>query len=533
MQEGYTMAREDSGGRGANWLTRRGGARALRPVAVLLDPPRHVDRRRLVGAARQLVASLRDGTVSETAYDTAIMARLVATRDPRRSAFPAATEWLRRHQHADGSWGGRIETGHDRLVSTLAALVRLAELPDAWAHPAIQDGAAYIWRHARDWQGAPHETVAFELLVPQLLAAARQRGLPLPYESFAPVLALRDEKLRKIPAGYLYDAPTTLLHSLEFLGREIDAERVLRLRGLNGSYGCSPSATAHVLAHARDDAAERYLHRVMGEALNGGAPTIYPFEIFERGWVLYNLGLAGVESAGVGLHRRYLLDSLTAAGLGMSREGLQADCDDTAMALIVLGRAGYAIDLDLLRPFEREGWFSTFPFERNTSNTVNARALEALKVGAGGTLPRRMPLVAKIVRFLGDQRIDRAYWQDKWHVSPYYATAQVALASRGIADGLLDGTRAWLLETQRPDGSWGRYGGTSEETAYALQTLHALGPIGDSRATSALARGTGFLAGRFDDTDYPELWIGKGLYTPYAIVRSAVISALLLSHRSS
>ncbi len=527
------MAREVSGGRGAGWLTRRGRARALLPVAALSDAPASVDRRRLVGAARQLVASLRDGTVSETAYDTAIVARLVAARDPGRPAFPAATEWLRRHQHADGSWGGRIETGHDRLVSTLAALVRLAELPDAWAGPAIWDGTAYIRGHARDWQGAPHETVAFELLVPQLLGAARQRGLSLPYESFAPVLALRDEKLRKIPPGYLYDAPTTLLHSLEFLGREIDAERILRLRGLNGSYGCSPSATAHVLAHARDDAAERYLQRVMGEALNGGVPTIYPFEIFERGWVLYNLGLAGVEGAGMGPHRRYLLESLTAAGLGMSREGLQADCDDTAMALIVLGRAGYPVDLELLRPFEREGWFSTFPFERNTSNTVNARALEALNVGAAGAPPRHLPLIAKIVRFLGEQRIDGAYWQDKWHVSPYYATAQVALASRGVADALLGGTRAWLLETQRPDGSWGRYGGTSEETAYALQTLHALGIVDNARAAAALARGAGFLAGRFDDTDYPELWIGKGLYTPYAIVRSAVISALLLCCRPS
>lgn len=508
------MAHDVRNRRGTDWLTRRGGAR--------------LDRQRLMGAARQLVGSLRDGAVSETAYDTAVVARLVSARDPQQPAFPATSGWLRRHQHADGSWGGRIATGHDRLVSTLAALVRLAELPDAWAQASAQDGAAYIWRHARDWQDDPHETVAFELLVPQLLAEARQRGLPLPYEVFAPVLALRDEKLGKIPAGYLYDAPTTLLHSLEFLGRGLDAERILARRGLNGSYGCSPSATAHVLMRARDDAAERYLHRVMGVALNGGAPTIFPFEVFERGWILYNLGQTGVAIAGTGCHRRYLLDSLTPGGVGMSREGLQPDCDDTAMALIVLGRAGGAVDLDLLRPFEREGWFSTFPFERTTSNTVNARVLEALKVGAGAALSRHTPTIAKIARFLDGQRLDGAYWQDKWHVSPYYATAQVTLAARGVADALLEGTRAWLLRTQRPDGSWGRYGGTSEETAYALQALHALAPVGDRLAAPAMARGVGYLAEHFDDTDYPELWIGKGLYTPYAIVRSAIIAALML-----
>ncbi len=520
------MDREVEQGRGTGWLTRRGTGWTL------AEPVRRVERRHLLSAARQLVAGLRDGTVSETAYDTAIVARLVAAHDPRRPAFPATGEWLRRHQHADGSWGGRIATGHDRLVSTLAALVRLAELPDAWAAVAVRAGTAYLREHARDWRGDPHETVAFELLVPQLLAEARQRGLALPYDAFAPILALRDEKLGKIPPGYLYDAPTTLLHSLEFLGREIDAERILPLRGLNGSYGCSPSATAHVLAHARDDEAERYLRRVMGAALNGGAPTIYPFELFERGWILYNLGLAAAAIPGVEAHRRYLRDSLTAAGLGMSREGLQADCDDTAMALIVLGRAGHPVDLALLRPFEREGWFSTFPFERTTSNTVNARVLEALKIGAGAALPGHRPTIAKITRFLGGQRIDGAYWQDKWHISPYYATAQVALAARGIADELLGGTRAWLLETQRPDGSWGRYGGTSEETAYAVQTLHALGTADDPRAATALARGARHLAARFDDTDYPELWIGKGLYTPYAIVRSAVIAALLLCERS-
>lgn len=488
-----------------------------------------IDARRLSAAARQLVNSLREGAVSETAYDTAVVSRLTSSRNSLRPAFPAALGWLRRYQHADGSWGGRIETGHDRLVATLAAIVRLAEVSEEWAQSAVERGAAYIWRHARDWQSSPHETVAFELLVPRLLDEARRLALPLPFEAFAPVLTLRDEKLGKIPEGHLYAAPTTLLHSLEFLGRDIDPARILPLRGQNGSFGCSPSATAHVLAHAEDDAAERYLQRVMQVSVNGGSPTIYPFEVFERGWVLYNLGLAYGEIAGFAVHRRFLHSILRPEGVGMAAQGLQPDCDDTAMVLIILARAGQTVDLERLHPFERDGWFSTFPFERTTSNSVNARVLEALRVGRPDAPSRYARQFAKIVRFLGEQRIEGAYWQDKWHVSPYYATAQVVLAARGIADGLLDGTRAWLLGTQRPDGSWGRYMGTSEETAYALQSLHALATPDDLPAAAAIGRGAGYLAQHFDDTDYPELWVGKGLYTPYAVVRSAIISALRLS----
>jgi halimadienyl-diphosphate synthase len=345
------------------------------------------------------------------------------------------------------------------------------------------------------------------------------------------VLALRDEKLRGIPIDALYAQPTTLVHSLEFLGREVDPERVGRLRGDNDSYGNSPSATAHVLAHARDDRAERYLRRALDVSLNGGAPTVYPFAIFERAWVLHNLGHAGWDTAAAP-HLRYLAESLADGGVSVARGGLVPDCDDTAMVLTVLARAGQAVDLDILRPFEREGWFSCFPYERNTSVSANARVLEALRVGAALDDARHAAQIAKVVRYLREQRQEGRYWQDKWHVSPYYATAQVVLAAAGFADGLVAGTRDWLLETQRPDGSWGRYAGTCEETAYAMQALLTLAPANDPAAGPALTRGATYLSERFADTDYPELWIGKGLYTPYAVIRSAVISALLLYHRA-
>ncbi|MBA2362121.1 MAG: hypothetical protein H0V86_01160 [Chloroflexia bacterium] len=486
---------------------------------------------RVRSAQRELVDGLHDGALSETAYDTAIVSRLRDERDPGQSAFPSTNDWLRWHQHADGSWGGRIETGHDRLVSTLAAVIALTERSEPWARRAILDGVKYICDHAAAWETCPYETVAFELLVPQLLLQARSLGLKLPYDRFVNLGALQTEKLGQIPPGLLYEEPTTLVHSLEFMNGQIDTDRVHRLRATNGSYGNSPSATAHVLGHVRDGPAEIYLRRVLSMSVNGGVPTTYPIDTFERSWVLYNLGHALAAHWGpVRTHLHYLANSVTPEGFGWSR-GLIPDSDSTAVALAVLDRAGFPVEVDVLLRFERDGHFSCFPFERNSSITANAHVLEALRLGEAQRPGRFAKQCAKIVRHLEERQLDRSYWLDKWHVSPYYATAHVTLAAGGIADHLLTGTEAWLLETQHSDGAWGEYAGTSEETAYAMQALYALPADSLLDVTRALQRGASYLSEHFDDSDYPELWIGKGLYTPYAVVRSAVIAALILYHR--
>lgn len=477
----------------------------------------------LTAAARQLLDGLLDGNMSETAYDTALVSFVRASRDRQHLAFPASLSWLRRHQHADGSWGGRIATAHDRLVSTLAAITRLAEHAEGWARQAVQQGVAYIWRHANDWVHAPHETIAFELVVPRFLEDARRLELALPFAAFERLAHLRDEKLSRIPDGYLYDRPTTLLHSLEYLGNRIDVDRIGGVRAANGSYGNSPSATAHVLAHTGDAAAEAYLDRVMAVSLNGGACNVYPFEVFEKAWVLYNLGPKAIRLPGARAHLAYLRAGLQGGAVGISREGLVSDADDTAMTLVVLHRVGGDLPVDALLQFEREDCFSCFPFERNTSISANAHVLEALTNSPAR--PRQTAAIAKVDTYLRHRRLDGRYWLDKWHISPYYAAAQVAIARRAVADDLLAPTVAWLLEAQRADGGWGSYAATSEETAYAMQALFATGRK-DRAIGVALTRGANYLAERFEDTDYPEQWIGKGLYTPYAVVRSAVIGAL-------
>ena len=117
----------------SNWSRRRASMPVAKPPTVFAATSARVTRQTLELASSQLLNGLHDDTMSETAYDTAIVSHLRSWQDASRLAFPASIGWLRRHQRADGSWDGRIETTHDRIVSTRAAVVRLVELPDRWA----------------------------------------------------------------------------------------------------------------------------------------------------------------------------------------------------------------------------------------------------------------------------------------------------------------------------------------------------------------------------------------------------------------
>jgi uncharacterized protein YfaS (alpha-2-macroglobulin family) len=87
-----------------------------------------------------------------------------------------------------------------------------------------------------------------------------------------------------------------------------------------------------------------------------------------------------------------------------------------------------------------------------------------------------------------------------------------------------------VLETQREDGSWGRWGGTTEETAYAMQIL-LLTPARHEARGRAVARGYDYLRRSHENLDNPPMWHDKDLYQPIAIVRAAVLAALHLARR--
>ena len=489
----------------------------------------------LVRLANRLLSSLQDGSMSETAYDTAWLARVPDPNNRTQRAFPIAIDWLLRHQHADGSWGGQVAIVHDRVVSTLAAVLALIGLPSARSARAVERGIAYLAQSLPRIDEDFVETVGFELIMPPLLAQARQMGLPLPGAAASSIERLRADKLQRLPAAFAYFGLTSLTHSLEFLGADLQPDLVRRWRASNGSYGASPSATAYVLTHQWDEASASYLRAVLALSSVGGACNVFPFEIFERACVLYSLGPLAKR---VAAHRPVLARlaaDWSAAGVGFTREGVGPDGDDTAMTFRVLN------DYDLLPPssgvlrlFEADDHFFCLPLERNPSVSTNAHILEALNAVRDHIDSSR--LIEKALQFLASSRVDDRYWRDKWHVSPYYATSQAIRALAGLGQQgqhLSAAGVAWLLETQHANGSWSELEahGTREETAYALLALSCL-PRPDELILDAMRRGARYLWLHFDHQDHPELWVGKGLYTPHAVVRAVILGALYASERA-
>jgi halimadienyl-diphosphate synthase len=508
--------------------------------------------------AAGLVAALDAGRIDAIAYSTAFVARLRdSSGDP---LFPRSLQWLHRRQWPDGSWGGSVPNASDRLVSTLAAIGALAEAPEPWAAEAVRAGLAYVRAQPAAWRADPYELIAFELAVPYLLAEARKRGLDLPYAEFDHLARLRADKLGRLPADAWSTKPTTLLYSLEVLGGDFDPAPAGRFLATNGSLGNSPTATAAYWSATGAPEALEYLRRLDAASPDGGFPEVYPIATFETAWVLYSLGRAGILPGTATAHLDRLRDQLGETGIVAIDPAFPVpDSDDSAMVFNVLLDAGYDVShlLDRLLVFEGADCFTTFPYERRASVSANARVLEALS-----RRPEVFPTqLSKIVAHLLSERREGAWWQDKWHVSPYYATAAAVFAlTRTTGPQALDDTRRWLIDTQHADGSWGALHGTAEETAYAVLALDAL--AGDRTASPGVfgaaherlrhwldepapSAGGIWSEERGDEAAWrrppdapserdplsPELWIGKGLYTPRVVVQAAALAGCAVAAR--
>lgn len=481
--------------------------------------------RQLRTDAAVLTAAAGTGRTSATAYDTAFLAAVRDPADPARRMFPAALGWLRDHQHGDGSWGALIPTAHDRLVSTLAALHAVAGHDQPWAGAATDRATSYVAREATSWVGQFPATIGFELVVPQLLDLARRAGLALPYDALAPVEQIRAAKLGKIPAGRVFDVAANLAFCAEFLA-DAPAEQLRRLKTPNGSYACSPSASAAAWSRTGDGDTWRYLNSTAAACGDGGAPAIYPMEVFDRAWVLGPLAAGGLLGPRAREHGQFLLSAIGPEGAAASRVGPAPDSDTTAMAILAVQSTGLSCEdrFGALLRYEGPDHFRCFDFERDPSISANARVRHALSTAAGPYQPQ----IAKIDTFLGDTRTPSGLWHDKWHLSPYYTSAAV-VAGGADRPWSWRPTLRWLIDSQNPDGSWGVERGTREETAYAVMMLDGLTERGDAVTARAIAGAAAFLAGA--DTEVPELWIAKSLYAPLHVVEAYVLAALAVSLR--
>lgn len=488
-------------------------------------------REYLVGEAKRIVRSLGQGDISESAYDTAWVARIRHADQPTQPQFPQSYDWLLTHQHPDGSWGGEIPFAHDRLVSTLAAILALAqgEYRRGESDLAIRRAVVYLNRDLPSVELDPAETVGFELLLPELLSEAKAFGLRLPYQNWAFVERIQAEKLSRIPPLAIYSGPSPLTHSIEFLGDRFLPVLVARCQFDNGSYGISPSSTAYVHNRMPAEGTARYLRRVQAVYDTGGVPYVHPFEMFETSWVLQILGpwITPAEDGGRSIER--LQAGWTPLGAAWTMESTVTDADDTAVVSLALMTVGHQqIDPGVLALYETPECFRTFIYERNASVTTNAHVLSALRLLPSTMEARRM--ILKTVRYLEENQATGPYWEDKWHASPYYATNEAVAALAGLSGRAVRGATDWILSEQHENGAWGFTGGTQEETAWALHALATTvekDPSMRVNAEPAIRRGVAYLQERLEDRSYPALWIGKSLYSPPNIVRAAIVSALL------
>ncbi len=478
---------------------------------------------------RRLLHEIGPGHVGLSPYDTAWIARLVELNEP---GGEEALEWLRAHQLADGSWGAiQPLYYHDRLICTLAAMTALAKYGGPQDQSRWQRAQLALERSSKGLLADPAgATVGFEMIVPTLMAEAEQ--LNIFHNNGNPVLNdlahYRTAKINKLPGGMVNRYVSTAF-SAEMAGP--DGQRLLdveHLQEANGSIGHSPSATSYYVLHVRreDTAGLRYLRNTIKQ---GGAPHMAPFDIFERAWALWHLALAApLEDDLLALCQPHL-DFLEKAwrpkvGVGFSIGYSPADGDDTALVFDVLTRFGRKVDLDALLSYENGDCFRCYPIESNPSISANIHILGALRqAGLGWDADP----VQKILAFLRRAQTMRLFWFDKWHTSPYYSTTHAIIAASGYEDQMFDDAIYWILQTQNQDGSWGYYMPTAEETAYCLQALITWKRSGHAVSMNTIRRGTAWLA-EHADPPYPPLWIVKCLYSPVWLVRSAILSALLL-----
>ena len=486
--------------------------------------------------AKELVLGL-DQKMGPSSYDIGWMARL--TNSANKDHWADLLDWLLENQRPDGSWGGEVVYYHDRIICTLVAAIALRESGRRQRDlVAIKRAENYLWHHLHLLRRDPFELVGFELIFPTLLIEAASLGLDVPTHTCG-YGEIQAAKLSLIPQSLLYSPNISTVHSLEFLGRAGDVKQLKDALAVNGSLGNSPAATAYyLLLCPGDERALGYLNSVRANLKQ--VIYLYPFRNFELSWVLNNLSFCDLPLKNFAT--RETLDTLSAAisstGIGLDSTFNIVDGDITAVSSRLLINAGYDIDPNILHQFEnpKTHIFRTYEYERNISVGTNIHALEALR--SMPDYPNRSETQEQLRTALLTRRIYDVYWIDKWHASPYYGTLHALVGLLKDGPAMLDAcaqTAEWIMHTQRSDGSWGFFPeSTAEETAYALTALlyyHRYKPINlDILHRAAAYLAYAYLPYHYNKTNmvYPELWIGKCLYAPYDVIRSAILAALIL-----
>ncbi|EYU22012.1 hypothetical protein MIMGU_mgv1a024560mg, partial [Erythranthe guttata] len=195
--------------------------------------------------------------------------------------FPSSIEWISNNQLSD-----------DRLlINTLACVVALRY----WnVHGDKSDqGISFIKENISKLGDASpeHMTCGFEVVFP---AVFRVDALVI-----QDISDVRDQKMKRVPKELLHEVPTGLLHNLEGLGNleslgKLEWPKILKLQTPKGSFITSPAATCYAIMETNDQDCIEFIQYIV-KKFNGGAPTVYPVDIYARLWAVDRLERLGIS----------------------------------------------------------------------------------------------------------------------------------------------------------------------------------------------------------------------------------------------
>jgi ent-copalyl diphosphate synthase len=345
------------------------------------------DLQPLIDQVRAMLRSMNDGEISISAYDTAWVA-LVPKLDGGAPQFPATVRWIVDNQLPDGSWGdSALFSAYDRMINTLACVVALTK----WSLEPEKCKTGLSFLHENMWRLAEEEQesmpIGFEIAFPSLIQIARNLGIDFPYDhpALQSIYSNREIKLKRIPKDMMHRVPTSILHSLEGMP-DLDWAKLLNLQSSDGSFLFSPSATAYALMQTGDKKCFEYIDRIV-KKFNGGAPNVYPVDLFEHIWVvdrLERLGISRYFQREIKQCVDYVNRHWTEEGICWARNSNLKDVDDTAMAFRLLRLHGYNVSPSVFKNFEKDGEFFCFVGQSTQAVTGMYNLNRASQIGFQG-----------------------------------------------------------------------------------------------------------------------------------------------------
>ncbi|KAL7122331.1 hypothetical protein ACP275_01G039000 [Erythranthe tilingii] len=377
---------------------------------------------------KNILSSMDDGRISVSPYDTAWVSLIRDFQGRNIPQFPSSVEWISNNQLSDGSWGDEhYFLAYDRLLNTLACVVALRY----WnVHGDKSDrGILFIKENiSKLGEASPeHMTCGFEVVFPALLQRAKELNIDgIPYD--APVIQdifdVRDRKMKRVPKELLHKVPTCLLHNLEGLGNseslgKLEWPKILKLQTPKGSFITSPAATCYAIMETNDQDCIEFIQYVV-KKFNGGAPTVYPVDIYARLWAvdrLERLGISRFFEPEIKTCLDHVYSFWTEKGVFSARNSEFCDIDDTSMGIRLLRLHGYNITPNALRTFKNGDEFTCYVGQGFESPSPIFNLYRASQVlFPGETILEEAKQFS--YNFL-KQRLDKNELLDKWLISKH------------------------------------------------------------------------------------------------------------------